>query len=713
VKSDPRSIIIIILESNPNIRYCLKRLFAVLNYILNIQFKTISFGRDKIDLNRIPKGDNVAIIADKYYFSLKKEFTIVLKHLQKETILNFVLHDDAQSESNEIGFFHINKSSLDFVRKLFSLLEVNFGYYSRKSKDQVIKIGDFDFGKKCFLFIISFLINNIILISDYIDSISQVFSSTKSFSYKLITFLNLVFCHIYLLIFLLPFGILTFTVDMFRDVNADEKKLHYNFFSSAFILFLILIIVISQIIIAFTGRVDIGNTRINSVFNSGRKQEIIDQNLIQIQNFDQDYYLIEINRNIEFDELGSIEIDIENIPKEQLLVQLSPNNQDWYYFSNSSNKWKRTQRDYVSSNNLDEINYNLNRYGEETGSNSVFIRAFVPKIFFTEQKKVNQAIINYFIYPVSFVNLKGTVVPTPIPTSLSQSLENTLPVPKIQSVLFKDGNKLISGIIPANIFPRDLLDYEVEVYYSNNQNTPEAGKFIGKTNLFLVNEIPKFELISKENPGGYIIAKLLDKKQEKESAFSIPTRSEIITVNTTKDLDSVSLEKCITVENTCSLRAAIEYVNNSMLEHEIRIEIGADDENYLDYDLPFDQNSGDSLGDDDYWNFEMNRSLPQIQTGMFINGHKDSLQPMFNLNFTNSDNAFEINMKNPNANFQIRGFSINGFNKFAIFQTQSNARQIIVRDIFFCSDIKGRKEKGGEFSNIELITGANIINNCN
>jgi two-component system, OmpR family, alkaline phosphatase synthesis response regulator PhoP len=209
----------------------------------------------------------------------------------------------------------------------------------------------------------------------------------------------------------------------------------------------------------------------------------------------------------------------KNLSDTNITYQLSPDGDNWYYYSENESRWGKTQQEATSSNTIQEVNKNLDSYEETFGSGSLFM-----KIFLHSNGSKN-------------VTLKEISVERDL--SLITPVDNTLPVePTAEEVIVGDldfnkleveifnaayfnGNKVVRGKVllkdkkvkaKYEITQEQLDVYEANIYYSASEGG--AKELIGTTTLYINNsgEI-EFTLIKPFKAGGFVSAEVVTKKK--------------------------------------------------------------------------------------------------------------------------------------------------------------------------------------------------------
>jgi CheY-like chemotaxis protein len=349
-----------------------------------------------------------------------------------------------------------------------------------------------------------------------------------------------------------------------------------------------------------------------------------------------------------------------------ITYQLSPDQINWYYYSDEA-KWEKTTNEYVSSNSVQVINRYLDNYVTQVGGGEVYLRAFLHSDGNT-QVALTRLTINRDLEIISEI----APIHTEEVSARDVYTEVALPAPTIFTASYYEGNKVIYGKLLATLSDTELANYKVRAYYTSSTNTQAEAEnkfdFIGETGISMnQNNDIFFLLIVPNQPGGYVTAELVhsviiedEDVVESVSPLSKPIENSTFTIDSTGDQADSSLDGvCLTSAATCTLRAAIAEANNVAGADNIYFNIPTSDAGYRDYDTPNTVSSGDSTGGDDYWTIAPATVLPTITTQVILDGG------------TQTANQGDFNTNGPEV--EIKGTGVSGINCLTLTTTASSS----------------------------------------
>jgi CheY-like chemotaxis protein len=325
-------------------------------------------------------------------------------------------------------------------------------------------------------------------------------------------------------------------------------------------------------------------------------------------------------------------LDLVNQNEEKLVeinYQLSPNGEEWYYFDEEAEEWTLTEQGFVTSNNLEVVNENLDGYTDSLDTGKLYIRIYLKSNDQAYTPILNDLRIskeNEILDPTSYQEPKTGISEKQV----IEEVDFSILKPRIFNASYYNGEKIIRGKLLANekrqAYTYQLSDDEVENYIAKVHFADaegDVGELIGVANAYLnANGEIEFTLREAAAPGGHVVAQFVHRDiADNASTFSPPVENSTFTVDSSNDDgDDVLDGLCATAAGECSLRAAIEEANNVSGADNIEFGIAVTDPGYRDYDLANTAGSGDSFDDDDYWQISLASDLPAITSEVLIVG---------------------------------------------------------------------------------------------
>lgn len=416
-----------------------------------------------------------------------------------------------------------------------------------------------------------------------------------------------------------------------------------------------------------------------------------------------------------------------------ITYQLSPNGNDWYYFEESES-WNFTTNEWQSSNSIQEVNANLDKYQEEIDGGELFLKVFLNSNSGIESPTLSEIIVEKDSNLISSIEEPedGNQDPEIIVKTVINLSEME---PVIFNASFVNGEKVILGkllskdkkltAISYELSSEDISNYQVNIYFSDAE-VATKNSLIGTTNLYINqrNEL-EFMLRTASAPGGYVTAEvslpipsseiegsseLVEGSGAIATSLAKPVENSTFTVDSTgDDADAVSNGLCASAGGACTLRAAIAEANFVAGLDNIYFNIPTSDSGYRDYDTPDTASSGDSTGGDDYWTIRPVTALPTITEGVVIDGA------------TQEANQGDLNVNAPDIELQrntvtvIDGFTIssNGssinkltINSFRYGVLINNIDGFVLTRSFLGLDSKGLSAKAN--TNAVSSSGTNV-----
>lgn len=343
-------------------------------------------------------------------------------------------------------------------------------------------------------------------------------------------------------------------------------------------------------------------------------------------------------------------LNTESAQPGSITYQLSPNKVDWYYFEadktlgNELGHWERTGAGVHSSNTVQEVNKYIGLFdGHVPNEKIVYLKAFLQSDGRT-QVLLNRIVIDRDVEMITATGrTEGAVLqpgdPITIEIQEPESLSFLRPV--ILNAAYANGGKYIAGRVDLDegveIHDDELSSYSITIYYAPDTDITKpatsTGEEIGTASLekIDVNGVTQyvFELKTASGPGGYVTAQIEYRADNKQliakSDLANPVENATLTVTETGDQgdaspgDTACDHDLGTPGVQCTLRAAIEESNALAGNDNIYFNIPDTDGNYLDYDNQSPgSNSGDGIGQDDFWSIRPLTAFPTVSEGVII-----------------------------------------------------------------------------------------------
>lgn len=267
------------------------------------------------------------------------------------------------------------------------------------------------------------------------------------------------------------------------------------------------------------------------------------------------------------------------LPSNGITYQLSPDLNVWYFYDGAA--WTPTNAGYLTSNSVQEINQNIDKYTAQF--KTVFVKSFLISDGLTPVS-ISSISIESKNQLITFFEQENIV-----PQSKVEDIEVEVPLideniePKILNASWANGNKIIIGRIDipvgVQLSQETINNFNVKVYYTssvdNSKPARNKGELIGWTTVSKVTEGVQnqyiFSLFAEAEPGGYVTSQVEYRDSEGRffvSELSAPVENSTFSVNLTTDSADFSSGDgiCDTDSNLgnglqCTLRAAIQEAN--------------------------------------------------------------------------------------------------------------------------------------------------------
>lgn len=303
--------------------------------------------------------------------------------------------------------------------------------------------------------------------------------------------------------------------------------------------------------------------------------------------------------------------------------QLSPDLARWYYLD-AETQWQATDAGWSSSNTVQQINLGINAYHLQVGGDTVYLRAFLhsdgahPVALQRVQWERELQFISSFSeasYPVFTPALEAKVSLGDIQAGAE------LPSPLVVSFINRTGSSSVWGLIPGlQLLPAETSPFSVEILApSGNLQTAVMLNPAGEAYFEFPNISASLQVAA--------VRTLFTSADGSVSSSTVWEQAPGYVVTTTEDKPDPLIDGwCRTVDNECTLRAAIAEANNLAANEatSITFALSNSDAGYRDYDLVGAPHSGDGVDDDDLWLFELQTPLPSITASTAIAGPKSA-----------------------------------------------------------------------------------------
>jgi len=210
------------------------------------------------------------------------------------------------------------------------------------------------------------------------------------------------------------------------------------------------------------------------------------------------------------------------LPLNTITYQLSPDNENWYYFG-SEIKWEKTVNLAQSSNTIQEVNQFLKEYKQEVGGSNLYLKAYLLSDGSTPIE-LKSIVVERELDSISSVNEISYVEETKPIEDVSEfnAEEVKVNAPNIQinqptlfSVSYLNGNKIVYGkVLGMEIDDSELINFKVRVYNTVNSDITKSsdakGDLVGET--FLVKNLKgdlTFTLKAIGSENGFVTAELI------------------------------------------------------------------------------------------------------------------------------------------------------------------------------------------------------------
>jgi CheY-like chemotaxis protein len=304
-----------------------------------------------------------------------------------------------------------------------------------------------------------------------------------------------------------------------------------------------------------------------------------------------------------------------------ITYQLSPDMGRWYYL-NPETKWQLTDANWSSSNTVQQLNLGINAYHAQVGGDTVYVRAYLHSDG-TQPVILQRLQWERELQFVSIFNQASLPVFTPAQeprVSVSDiQAGSELPSPLVVSFISRAESSSVWGLVPGlQIRPEETNLFSVEILSPNgNLQTAVMLNTAGEA-YFEFPHIPSFLQTAA-------VRALFSNAEGAVQSSTVWEQAPGYVVTTTNDKPDTLIDGwCRTVDNSCSLRAAIAEANNldADVATQITFALSTNDSGYRDYDLVSAAHSGDGVDDDDLWLFEPQTPLPPISASIVIAGPK-------------------------------------------------------------------------------------------
>ncbi len=267
----------------------------------------------------------------------------------------------------------------------------------------------------------------------------------------------------------------------------------------------------------------------------------------------------------------------------RITYQLSPDGEEWYYYSKEDEQWMITEEGAIESNIVQEVNFRLEQYEQLVDASQLYLRAYLNSDGDTMLFLSSLAVERELALVEEVIESSGTVV---LPQEKYIDSWSDEVVDKAQVTIlnasYVDGQKIVGGRVKyVNEVDIDLDSDYVYVYYTGSRDisapSQNRGEYIGRSSIeqIAINGQTEyvFTLITNGQPGGYITAELVRESEDEESTrlikqrvsqLSRPVENSTFSVTQTGDQsdanpgDGLCDIDPITAGNQCTLRAAME-----------------------------------------------------------------------------------------------------------------------------------------------------------
>lgn len=204
-----------------------------------------------------------------------------------------------------------------------------------------------------------------------------------------------------------------------------------------------------------------------------------------------------------------------------ITYQLSPDGDNWFYYSAGDDAWSKTQQEWVSSNTVQEINANIGKYSELFPTGELYMKIFMHSGGNTQVQ------LHEIVVQRDSSALTPLVTELPEPEAPEEEVITKIDFEKMEPVIFNaayfQGEKVVKGkllsknkeaITKYEITQEDLDQYEARIFFAN----PTSGQkldLIGVTELYIdsAGEI-EFLLRAPAKRGGFVTAEIVLKAAE-------------------------------------------------------------------------------------------------------------------------------------------------------------------------------------------------------
>jgi CheY-like chemotaxis protein len=448
---------------------------------------------------------------------------------------------------------------------------------------------------------------------------------------------------------------------------------------------------------------------------------------------------ITVKSPIAYTQLNDIEVSggIEPTPPQNvatiasLTYQLSPNGKDWYYAAKQADawNWQRTELQAAGANTLSDINAALSKYNEVFGAGDLHLRIFLNTNHPEYTPILHSITVNRKLEIVSSIDNNLPVEPKLQPVTQVTNIDFTQLEPVIFNASFFKGDKIVKGKVLSkdinqtlnfsSVTTAQLAEYRVQIYFSNAKQATKD-KLIGTANLY-VNKRGELEFLLRtpSTPGGYVTAEVMRQRNgsfESLTDLAKPIENSTFTVDSTLDESDTTIDGlCASdVSNVCTFKAALAENAGGAGNDNIYFNIPTADSGYRDYDLPTTPNSGDNLGDDDFWLIESATNFTASNT-VYIDGATQTLNQ-------GDKNTFGPEIVLSGGQLQVTGNSsiVDSLVVHKGIELNTGANTATVSNNYVCTDTKGlaaapavADDSGIIINNVSgaLVTG-NVINSC-
>ncbi len=322
---------------------------------------------------------------------------------------------------------------------------------------------------------------------------------------------------------------------------------------------------------------------------------------------------------------------------DKITYQISKDNINWYHYNNQDNNkvWEITNLGCDSSNTIQEINSGLSDLFSGQKLQKLYVRVcLISEESNSDLKLFSLSLVSSQKRPVTNADVKDLY------TNRKNLTIDDLGV-SFNSLIYKDGKLRVKGelspiqadqLAEVSINDEILSKYEIQLYYEDQ--VKEDSRFIASARLLSEKGTISFVIEQKFNKyiDGNFFAKLVSKDDtSKILAVSAPEKLNTIYTNTTDDASDLKIDgDCMTLWQTCSLRAAIQEANElkNPAIIKFRIPVFVDkkiEKGFRDKDRMNQLSSADLMHGDDFWVIKLNSSLPIMTNRIAIDGDSQTL----------------------------------------------------------------------------------------